>query len=1035
MEREYFNSFTIYLIFAGGIVLFCLLLLWLWAKKNKNNIFASSAEKKSLSESQILMELSDAVIVCDKTGVISFINSLAMRIFGDTIAKGDNFYNNTYFKIPAFENINKKSGDILFSDIDFSLVKNQYFSNIHSFRCKVSVNLESIVVVITDISDSLLINDNYSLLNDITPGIIDFVSSSVSIYSGEGRRMYVNMAFRKAFGITDMGYLSVAEHTAWNSLVYSENFRKKVQLQDEGEVYLKVDFRKPEVRDWYHSSNNNVLFLHVKFKKFYKDKGSKPIIAFVADDVSEKEQYNQRESESYELIKRIRDLKILVFFRYFVSEKTVQVYNEAGLLEIIPSNEFFKKFVPQDVAMLKDAIQKLVTGKCYSISMVLRSLDSQIDGGNKYWNTHMTSVIEDGKIIKIEGLCNSITYKTLYYREKEKHSANKSVIQNNLVNLSTPFIYTVSDGLLFMPERNRRMFLSDYLKHIDPVDLKNNAEIINSIKAGKNISASITYRYKTLCRWHTMQFSISPSTKDKFGNVLVYNGVVLTSPRWNQLVTSEESDKLLKSIINSIPCMFTIKDPDDDFRYLIANNVFCNVLDIDHDLLIMHNDYDIFGHNKITEGCYKKDYETLETGAVSYDVDFERNGTKISLHINKVLYTDTKGKRYLISSALNLTKLNSIIEQLKDAKNNAERSDRLKSAFLANMSHEIRTPLNAICGFSSLIGSTLNPEKQEAYSKLIVTNSDYLLKIIGDILDLSKIEAGYVNFMYEDFDISKLFNDICKRYNKRKNPGVELIYEQPYPYCVVNSDIRRIKQIVTNFLSNALKFTTKGYVKIGYKYQDNGIYIYVEDTGTGISEDNYSKIFCRFEKLDPYVQGSGLGLALTKSIVECAGGYVDFKSQLGKGSKFWAWIPCPVTVSCNEPIEFETKETLTPRPIRRNLTKMLVAEDDDGNFALMYAVLRDNYRVERAVDGEDVVKKAISNQYGIIFMDIKMPKLDGLEATKLIRESGVTIPIVAVTAYAYETDREAAIAAGCNDFITKPVNIDKLKLVINRYGF
>lgn len=231
-------------------------------------------------------------------------------------------------------------------------------------------------------------------------------------------------------------------------------------------------------------------------------------------------------------------------------------------------------------------------------------------------------------------------------------------------------------------------------------------------------------------------------------------------------------------------------------------------------------------------------------------------------------------------------------EKLRLAKEKAESSDKLKSAFLANMSHEIRTPLNAIVGFSELMVYSEDPAEKEEYMSIIQSNNELLLRLINDILDLSKIESGIIERRKENFNLAKVCNELFVTIQaKMTNPNVELRLDGPNSECWVLLDRNRLKQVWMNFLTNAVKCTKSGYIKMGYGIERKGLRIYVEDTGIGIPDDLHDKVFTRFEKLNEFSQGTGLGLTISRAIVEAAGGEVGFTSKLGVGSTFWAWLP------------------------------------------------------------------------------------------------------------------------------------------------
>ena len=239
-----------------------------------------------------------------------------------------------------------------------------------------------------------------------------------------------------------------------------------------------------------------------------------------------------------------------------------------------------------------------------------------------------------------------------------------------------------------------------------------------------------------------------------------------------------------------------------------------------------------------------------------------------------------------------VTERNGMINELQEAKQKAEQSDKLKSAFLANMSHEIRTPLNAITGFSDLLTTAIDLEERDEYMNIIKTNNELLLKLINDILDLSKIEAGTVEMISEEFDFSAYFDEIAISTQPRMKPGIKFVCRNPYSACILKSDRNRLMQILINFVTNAIKYTPRGSIEMGYEYVDSNLKLYVTDTGIGIPESKRHRVFHRFEKLDEFAQGTGLGLSICKAIVEAFGGTIGFDTEEGKGSRFWALIPC-----------------------------------------------------------------------------------------------------------------------------------------------
>ena len=387
-----------------------------------------------------------------------------------------------------------------------------------------------------------------------------------------------------------------------------------------------------------------------------------------------------------------------------------------------------------------------------------------------------------------------------------------------------------------------------------------------------------------------------------------------------------------------------------------------------------------------------------------------------------------------------ITNLKETEKKLIEAKEKAEVSDKLKSAFVANMSHEIRTPLNAIVGFSSLLAATEEEEEKETYANIIQENNDMLLQLISDILDLSKIEAGTLDFTYDEVDVNILCDELVDTYKmKAEGSPVKIIYGKHVSPCYIKSDKNRLMQIIGNFMNNALKFTSEGSITLGYQLEgEDKIKIFVQDTGCGIAEDKQGDVFQRFVKLNNFVQGTGLGLSICQSIVEQIGGEIGVTSKEGEGSCFWFTHPYTAVGSekeITETITAESEKVVKAIPDHNEKSKatILVAEDTDSNYLLIKSILRNKYTLIHAHNGSDAIKLWKQNEVNLILMDINMPQMDGITATKEIRKENKQIPVIAATAYAFDGDRQKALEAGCTDYIAKPIKPKELLTMIAKY--
>ena len=263
----------------------------------------------------------------------------------------------------------------------------------------------------------------------------------------------------------------------------------------------------------------------------------------------------------------------------------------------------------------------------------------------------------------------------------------------------------------------------------------------------------------------------------------------------------------------------------------------------------------------------------------------------VNTNVMVTQYKPEEGEIEIIGINYDITKLKETEAELIHARDKAEMMDRLKSAFLANMSHEIRTPLNAIVGFSDLLVETADIEERREYMKIVRENNDLLLQLISDILDLSKIEAGTFEFSHGDVDVNLLCEDLVRSMQMKTKENVKLVFEPNFSICHITSDRNRIYQVISNFVNNAIKFTSEGSIRVGYVLKDEGLEFYVQDTGIGIEKEQLPHIFERFVKLNSFVHGTGLGLSICQSIVEQLGGRIGVDSEKGKGSRFWFTIP------------------------------------------------------------------------------------------------------------------------------------------------
>jgi signal transduction histidine kinase/CheY-like chemotaxis protein len=386
-------------------------------------------------------------------------------------------------------------------------------------------------------------------------------------------------------------------------------------------------------------------------------------------------------------------------------------------------------------------------------------------------------------------------------------------------------------------------------------------------------------------------------------------------------------------------------------------------------------------------------------------------------------------------------RINQLNAQLKEAKEKAEESDRLKTAFLQNMSHEIRTPMNGIMGFSSLLVKNFNNKpKLEKFSTIIQQRCYDLLEIIDDILDIAKIESGQLSVTTEEFDLHELFDELSfffTEYQQRigKTQIKFSLQTSDDSKTIMIADKVKLKQIFINLINNAFKFTDNGEIHFGYKAREKDkLVFYVSDTGLGIPTDKQGFVFERFTQLSQrgakrLYEGTGLGLAIVKGLINLLGGEIWLESEVQKGSTFYFTVPLKIDESL-------TKEIISAEPIEEYDFKgktILIVEDDISNSEYLKEILADTgVKIMHTIYGQEAIDLALSSSLDMVLMDINLPDIVGYEAIRQIKQHKPDLKIIVQTAYAAPEDKKKAIDAGCIGYVSKPIEHVKLLSMLNK---
>jgi PAS domain S-box-containing protein len=452
----------------------------------------------------------------------------------------------------------------------------------------------------------------------------------------------------------------------------------------------------------------------------------------------------------------------------------------------------------------------------------------------------------------------------------------------------------------------------------------------------------------------------------------------------------------------------------------------------------------ILKSGKQPEWVYKNLWDTILAGKewIGELMNKKKNGELYWANVSISPVLNTKGEiTHFVSAREDITEKKKMIEDLVTAKEKAEESDRLKSAFLANMSHEIRTPMNGILGFANLLKEPkLTVEEKENFVNIIESSGQRMLATINDLIDISKIESGMIEVEYSKVNIHEemqlLFSFFEPEASKK---GLKFFYryESTHTDTVMVSDKLKLNAIMTNLIKNALKYTLDGSVEFGFRLENETVLFFIRDTGIGIDKNRQDAIFERFVQADNSIsrgfEGSGLGLSISKAYVEMLKGRIWVESVKGKGSDFYFVLPRRVDGSGKLQDEMVSeKENKTD--ILNDLT-ILAAEDDEvGRLYLATIFEKKCKKIMFTSNGLEAVNTFRGNRdINLILMDIRMPLMDGYTATKKIREIDKNVVVVAQTAYAMAGDREKALAAGCHDYITKPLNRKKLLELIDKH--
>ncbi len=565
--------------------------------------------------------------------------------------------------------------------------------------------------------------------------------------------------------------------------------------------------------------------------------------------------------------------------------------------------------------------------------------------------------------------------------------------------------------------------LEELYEYIYPDDLPVFNKAFSSVSAVAGSHASVKYRLigaEEKIMWLEDHFFSSADSKGKPEKVMAYTV--------NVDFQQEQGDKILKledkyrKLVNTLP----------DFIFVFNRDfVFIDVIMPDA-MTLLHSREELIGSDarnifskEVSDLYVSNIRECLDTGQMK-EIEYYLNIGEIRYYFQARIVPFEGDKVFaLIHDIGDRIKR---MEELLAARRQAEDADRMKTAFLANMSHEIRTPLNAIVGFTEIIAEEEDVEARAQYMDIVRVNNNLLLQLINDILDLARIESGKCEMHFEDTDINMLVQEVEKTYQFKMKPEVEFNIELPSGEICVFTDHSRVTQVLFNLLSNAVKNTESGSITLKVEIEGSFLKFSVIDTGYGIPENKLKTIFNRFEKLNDFVQGTGLGLAICETLVGRLGGEIKVESELGKGSTFSFTVPyrnITHNLLRQQGMKVHSaKQTISQRK------KILVAEASEASFSFIKDTLEKSYDILWVVNGEEAINSFILESPDLILMNIQLPVINGIDATRKIRSISYSVPIIGITANAFYMDQQWALESGCNDIISKPYSATKLEEIV-----
>lgn len=884
--------------------------------KDITTTMQSEKQNKYLLEQYAMMLDSSSLAVNIYSGNGELINLNAPKTKHCLINVTANFYNNSFVTQEIIDGIlNNQTTKVVkeypCNNIDGSL-NATYFVEISVSPIYTPQNeLKNIIVTLVDITDSTLNSRQLARLNDEKELILNSLPVGLTLYSSNGVLEFANEAYYDFIDIAPEEKESFMRLKIFDREYVTAEMKKRIDSGLFGEEVVIIDFDSIREKGIINSRKKGIYYISIRFRVITNPDGSIKSYIQTIKDITEN--YN-RQIAILEYNKKINlaiDASDYLPWDFNCKTGRIVVPRSSKYDKYIRDNDYMKLVHPQDKKKAMIYYDKMKSCAKENFNFGLRvKLPEEKDW--EYWNVTGTPLKfdENGNVSVYTGFRrNNTRWYNLTQEIKDQSEINKLILKN------------IDSGLVFLDTDTRVIW--ENVNEKFPLEYTNGLKLFEVGKLCKETHSAVKLpcevciarsvidkdeclvSEKALPNGIIIEISaraVYDKKGEKKGVVLRVDNITARKKLIQELEDSRNriiaSHKMLSDILDKIPSAIFIKDVNDGFKYILTNRKFNWISGFTSEQFIGHTDYDLYP-KKIADKFSDTDIQTVETNdLVVIQEEIILENKLYYWQTTKSVLKTTDGRVLLVGLGINLTDIHDTNIKLEKAKEKAEESDRLKSAFLANMSHEIRTPLNAIIGFSELLMSTTDPEEQKTYNDIISKNNELMLRLVNDILDLSKIDAGAIELHPSKSDISKHLESIANMVRlKLKDSPIELRINNIYKSFIVNIDTDRLTQVWMNYITNAIKYTKKGFIEIGYRYENEGLVIYVKDSGIGISEENKSRVFGRFEKLDQFAQGTGLGLSICKAFTEMSGGKVGFESKEGEGSCFWSWRPLrPISI-------------------------------------------------------------------------------------------------------------------------------------------